>query len=265
MKKITSFLIILLTFGFNGYAQLPYMEDFSGGWFGTWTQFDVDGDGEGFSSFNGHMSSFSFKNPDQFFPNNYVVSPPIDVTGATNLSLAYQAGSQFVGFSAELFTVYVSTGNTVVDLGNPAITVSETVDLDLIPAADAALVGFNLDVSALDGATTVYIAFRHFYDDSTLEVLNIDDVVLTGTTLGLDDNVFAGFNYFVDARHVLQLSSSNKNLESITIFNLLGQTVLSNKLSLTNASVDLSALNSGVYIAKVNIDGVSNSFKILKK
>lgn len=264
MKKITLLLIICFALSFNGHAQL-FSEDFSGGWQGVWVQFDVDGDGQGFSSFSGHMSSFSFQNPTQYFPNNYVVSPAIDVTGSTSLSLAYQAGSQFLGFSAELFTVYVSTGNTVADLNNPAITVSETVDLDLIPAADAALVSFNLDASALDGATTVYIGFRHFYDDSTMEVLNIDDVVLTGTTLGLDDNVFAGFKHFVDARNILQLSSTNKNIEGVAIYNLLGQNVLSHKLSSTDASIDLSKLNSGIYIAKVSIDGASNSFKILKK
>ena len=45
----------------------------------------------------------------------------------------------------------------------------------------------------------------------------------------------------------------------------IGQHILSNKLTSTKASIDLSALHSGIYIAQVSIEGTTNSFKIVKK
>ena len=64
--------------------------------------------------------------------------------------------------------------------------------------------------------------------------------------MGIEDNSFAGFKLFVDTQHVLQLSSTNKTLDGITIYNLLGQHILSNKLTSTKASIDLSVLNGKI-------------------
>ena len=273
MKKIILLLLICFTFSFNSHAQL-FSEDFGAGsswqssWPTGWEQIDEDGSG-GLVWFGngGTMSSFSWDGVTQFFPNHYAVSPPINVTGSNGLFLDYKAGGKSVGFSAEVFTVYVSTGFTVPDfLGMTAATTvsSGIIDLaDHFPDANGGLADFTLDISALDGATTIYIAYRHHDTPINQNMLQIDDVVVTAT-LGIDDNVFAGFNIFVDSRNVLQLSTSNKTLDGITIYNLLGQNVLYDKLSSTKASINLSGLHSGVYIAQVNIDGILNSFKILK-
>ena len=131
-------------------------------------------------------------------------------------------------------------------------------------AANGEIVSRIHDFSDLDGATDVYIAFRHHDTPDGQWFISFDDVVLD-TTLGIEYNSFAGFKLFVDTQHVLQLSSTNKTLDGITIYNLLGQHILSNKLTSTKASIDLSALQNGIYIAQVSIDGTTNSFKIVKK
>lgn len=231
----------------------------------NWTHEDVDNDGKWFVINGPIMSSFSWLNGVQLSPNNYTITPEINVTGASGLSLTYKVNGGFSGQSAEVYTVYVSTGNTVADFLNPAITVSFNEDLGNDPiAANGLVVSRTIDVSALDGSSSVYIAFRH-HDANLLQwFISFDDVILE-TTLGLEDTVFSGFKIFMDSRNILQLSSSTKTLDGITIYNLLGQNILSNKLTSTKASIDLSALQSGIYIAQVSIDGTTNSFKILKK
>jgi len=273
MKKIILLLSLSLTFSFNSYCQL-FSEDFTNAttnWQSTWDVVNQDGGGgvAVWFQFGNVMGSFS-NDGSQYDPDHYAVTPLIDVTGATGLSLDYQAGGQFAGFSDEVFTVYASTGNVVPDdfltpAMNGVTTISSDIDLANFPAADGALADFNFDLSSLDGETAIYIAFRHHNTPINQSMLQIDNIVLTGTVLGIDDAIFSGFNYFVNAGNVLHLSSSNKNLSHVSIYNLLGQEVVTRKLNSTHATIDLSSLHSGVYITKVTIDGIAKAFKIVKK
>ena len=54
------------------------------------------------------------------------------------------------------------------------------------------------------------------------------------------------------------------SLENIQLYNLLGQQVLTKKLSNTNETINIESLDRGVYLAKVSIQGKSKSFKIVK-
>ena len=58
--------------------------------------------------------------------------------------------------------------------------------------------------------------------------------------------------------------SATTALNNVIIFNMLGQQVVSQKLANTNETVNLSGLQSGVYIATVSIEGASKTFRIVK-
>lgn len=83
------------------------------------------------------------------------------------------------------------------------------------------------------------------------------------STLGVADNNFEGFNYFVDKSSQLNLSA-NTPIEKVSIHNMLGQEVISQKLTSNSEIVNISGLQSGVYIATVSIEGASKTFKIVK-
>ena len=268
MKKITILAALVASFSMN--AQL-FSDDFQDGEISDWTTIDVDGDGENFTAYDPstamdgavyHLSSESW-NGAPLTPDNYVVSPAIDVTGATGLVLNYFAGGQDPAYSQEVYTVYVSTGNTVADFMDDTITVSFNEDLGNDAGAAGALVDRTLDVSDLDGATTVYVAFRH-HDVSDQFIINFDDVTLDGV-LGTDDNAIAGFNQFVDANNNLRLSSVNGNIETVSIYNTLGQNVLTSSIENSSASLDLNAYAAGVYVVKANVNGQTSTFKVIKK
>lgn len=82
--------------------------------------------------------------------------------------------------------------------------------------------------------------------------------------LGVDENAFASFEYFVDANSHLNLKAASA-MENVVLHNTLGQQVLTQKLSSTSELVDLNALESGVYLATVSIEGRAMSFKFIKK
>lgn len=269
MKKIT--LLAALFAGFAMNAQL-FMDDFEDQDISDWTLLDEDGDGFNFKAYdpsiaqNGdlnYMSSESW-DPDQgpLNPNNYAISPAIDVTGNGSLQLDYMVGGQDPDFFSENYTVYVSTGNTIADFENsdPTITVSFTENLGDDPAAAGELVSRTVDLSSLDGATTLYIAFRH-HDVSDQFIINFDDVMLSGV-LSVEDNVTDSFKHFV-ANGQLNLSA-NTAMERVALYNMLGQEVVSQKLARNNETVNIAGLQSGVYIATVSIEGASKTFRIVK-
>ena len=62
---------------------------------------------------------------------------------------------------------------------------------------------------------------------------------------------------------IVNINSSEK-IESITLYNLLGQEVFSKEISLTEFNIDISNQPTGTYIAKLNSNGKSESFKLVK-
>ncbi|RXR31867.1 T9SS type A sorting domain-containing protein [Flavobacterium piscinae] len=56
----------------------------------------------------------------------------------------------------------------------------------------------------------------------------------------------------------------NETIESLSLYNLLGQAVLSKQINAENFSLDISSFSAGSYIAKLNTKGKSKSVKIIK-
>ena len=92
----------------------------------------------------------------------------------------------------------------------------------------------------------------------------IDDVKLTGTTLGIKENNIAGLKIYpnpvIGGR--LFISTDANSEKSITIFDILGKQVIS-----TNAreSLNISNLKAGVYIIKIMEEGKTATRKLVIK
>jgi hypothetical protein len=83
-------------------------------------------------------------------------------------------------------------------------------------------------------------------------------------SLGVGDQAFEGFAYFVDSNNNLNLSA-NSTMEAIAVYNVLGQEVISQKLSGTSEAISISNLKSGVYLATVSIEGTKKTIKFVRK
>lgn len=124
----------------------------------------------------------------------------------------------------------------------------------------------EITISGLTGPTDARIAIRYFVTDAgpngtNSNYIGIDTLVVT-RILGVADQSFNNFNYFVNATGLnLQAGVVMNN---VVLYNLLGQQVGSQQLNNTNEIVTLSGLQSGVYLATVTIDGVSKTIRFVK-
>jgi hypothetical protein len=58
---------------------------------------------------------------------------------------------------------------------------------------------------------------------------------------------------------------ANFNLDNVSLYNALGQEVLTQDLNSNNASINVSSLSTGLYIAKVASGDQVNTFKFVKQ
>ena len=93
----------------------------------------------------------------------------------------------------------------------------------------------------------------------------ITDIVIDGENLGVGDNVIAGFSYYPNpAKNVLNLNSIEL-IESVEIYNILGQQVIGQTIDATDVRLDVSGLQTGTYIMKASVNGQIGTYKIIKE
>ncbi len=191
--------------------------------------------------------------------DNILVLPLIDIpNGASDVNLTFYAGSGTdPNFFSETYDVIVSSANDQASILAGDVIFSET-----LPAQGGATKGpINLDAYI---GQQIYISFHH-RDTFDEFVLGIDNILVEAGTLSLNDSNINGFNYFYSPQTKNLTLTANTAFSNITIFNVLGQEVIAQKLASTNEVVTLSSLKNGVYIANVVANGQTTTFKIVKR
>lgn len=285
MKKITLLAALFVAFSMN--AQL-FSDDFNASidgdiTFANWDNFDEDGDTEvweaadivgssveaspleGLVADSDSWESGNANSP--MTPDNYLITKdPIDLTGVTDGMLTFTFGTYQNGgtFLEDRLAVYVSTSN------DPAVVATETAVFDdqignVTPADDGganSAVDITVDLSSFAGQS-VYLVFRHF-DTFDHNSALVDNVVVDGT-LGLNDVNAVTFNhYFLADSSDLKLNASTE-MSNIQLFSILGQEVVNRNLTGSDATINLANLTDGVYIARVTVQGQTETFKIIKR
>jgi len=92
-----------------------------------------------------------------------------------------------------------------------------------------------------------------------------DFSIIESTTASVEDLKKFNFSAYPNpALNNLTISAS-KNIENVEIFNLIGQKVMSLSPNSDNKTIDVSNLNTGVYILKATIEGIKGSYKFVKQ
>jgi uncharacterized protein (TIGR02145 family) len=89
-----------------------------------------------------------------------------------------------------------------------------------------------------------------------------DKGIISGTEESIIENVSVYPNPTTD---FIRITTNQINSSSIQIMNITGQVMYSNENYNSNEDIDLSELSSGIYIIKMNIDGIEKFEKIIKK
>ncbi len=199
------------------------------------------------------MTSFAAVPAGGNYNNDLMISPQITL-GTGGNSLTFWAKSGDAAYSDDFFNVSVSTTDT-----DPAsFTAIATNELSA-PAPEWHIFAYDLDAYA---GQDIYIAINYVGQDQF--ALQIDDFSVQGT-LGIAETQIAGFDHFFNKSTNMLNLSANEALSQIDLYNILGQKVISEKLSSNEEMINLGSLNTGVYLANVKVQGKVTTFKIVKR
>lgn len=194
-------------------------------------------------------------------PNNYAISPKIDLSSASgNTVLKWKAAPTVPeSYDNEFYAVYVATSKDVTKLlASP--TKTGKISLKGVKKLEEK----TLDLSSFNGKSEVYVAFRH-YDSTNQDGVRVSEVsVAYGVAASTEDLVLDNVAYFYNSKTNKLVIKSNESLDNLNVFNTSGKKILSKKLSSNFEKIDVSTLANGVYIAKVSAKGKFKTFKFIK-
>ena len=126
--------------------------------------------------------------------------------------------------------------------------------------------GTSINITGVSYSTTYYwrVVLKNSGGDATgcseWSYTTEDD-----PTLSIEKNKIEGLLLFPSLVDRELNFTSQKTVDVITIFNLLGQQVYNSKPNTENSSLDLSSLKKGVYIVKLISGNSTGSYKIIKE
>lgn len=180
-----------------------------------------------------------------------LVLPPLDLTGVASPELEfYYANVNWFGDVDELRVFYKES----------AVSPWVQIGTDYV---DEQAAWTQVTLALPNPSATYYIAFEG--TSNWARGLNLDDVTVQSSVLSSDGFDKSEFSYYPNpVKNSLSLSYSSE-INTVEVFNLLGQKVLYKNIDLTTAELDMSSIPSGNYLVKVYIGENIETIKIVKE
>ena len=112
------------------------------------------------------------------------------------------------------------------------------------------------------GTTATGLGGIDFYSISSEHIAYYDTFTYIEGVLANDDFASTGFRSAM-SNGTLTLKAQ-ENINSVAIYNMLGQKVYNANVNAMQSTVDMSNLSNGTYIVKVNINGTEGSVKVIR-
>lgn len=242
-------------------VAIPYMQGFENGQTACITFVDVNGATElsGWeinnffpTDFGGRSMLYSY---DGDLPgDDWFFTDGLSLNGGTAYELQFKYRSGLGPDLLENLEVKYGSSATVAGMTTPLLSlVGLTTNFG--DDFDTAVVEFT---PATTGA--YYIGFRSF-SDADQGYIQLDDISVNVSlsTLNFNTNLIS---YFPNPVTNILLFNSTEIINAVTVYNLLGQKVVSRIGTLTE--IDLSNLNAGAYIVTLSINSETKTIKIIK-
>jgi hypothetical protein len=185
-----------------------------------------------------------------------LTSPEIDIRDLSNAEISVTYNLQVFAEKGE-FYIDVFDGSSwqqvfFQDVDSPRNTgTHESISIDVSPYINSAF------------------KVRFTYNDEGLPSswgLGLDSYSLIDSSVAsVEDLVNLGFNYYPNPVNNILKLNADQDIAQINIYNVLGQEVMFEKPSKTNAQIDLTKLEVGTYIIKVQVENKTGSFRLLKQ
>ncbi len=194
--------------------------------------------------------------------DEYLISPEFDLSAGTyylNMDLAFTAWNTTnpAVWGADDYVALLVTqdGTTWTELTRWDST--STIGVARTPASEITLTGYN---------TTTKFAFYAFSDTTNEDNdFFVDNFQITAAPLSVESTVIEGFTMYPNPVNDILRFNALDTIETISIYNLLGQEVLNAKPNAVQTEVSMSNLTTGVYVVKVKVGNQLGTYKVIKK
>ena len=252
MKKLLLSLSVVFTCGLSK-AQVYFSETFDST--AAWGLLSLDTDTlnwgvyttQAFPDQGAVALSQSWVQAGPLTPDNFIISPPIDLTNvSSNVSLSFKIGSPeatSTGWHEEFLSVYVSDGAS-----QAAVTAALAAPVHSQVLAEGEIMyTFTYDITALAaGKDSAMLWFRH-HNCTDENFIVLDDISVYNSA-SLNENTISANVYPNPAKDVLNIAVEGDEVEVI-ISTLEGKVVVTDKTK----TIDIANLNAGMYIYKVKV------------
>lgn len=162
-----------------------------------------------------------------------------------------------------LYAIDLATGVATI-VGPTGVSLRNAQDADFDPATGILYAGGYLGagVSRMYSVNTTSGAFTDLGAVNGCAELGI--VSIKGEVLGVSENALLGFSFYPNpTSDIVNLTSVN-SIETVSIFNLLGQELVRSNINQKESKLDVSSLSKGTYILEVTINGKAGNYKFIK-
>ena len=194
--------------------------------------------------------------------NEWLISSPFDLSGGTYyLNLDAAATEYDETFDAIFGTDIFATLMASTDGGS---TWNELYrwDADNNPGAD----GTSMPEIELTGytASSKFAIYGESANSSQDIDFYVDNFSITATSLGMDAVSKSNFTYFPNPVNNVLSIKAQASIDSITVYNMLGQTVVRSTPNTATTAVDMSGLQTGAYFVQVAINNSIETVRVIK-
>jgi hypothetical protein len=213
---------------------------------------------------------------------------PVAVTWSPTIGLYTDAGATVAYTGTAVTTVYAkpstnqtytatATLGTCTKANTSAITVTtvnntvaQVVDTLTANQAGATYQWFtcpgNVAISGETAQSFTATATGDYGVTVTFSGCSVDSACITISTLGVNTfDVNSGFKAYPNPVNNILNIEYTSDLSNVSVYNLLGQQVLTKKVTATSTQIDMSGLNAGTYLVKVEANDASKTIKVVKR
>ncbi|SRX53997.1 T9SS type A sorting domain-containing protein [Aequorivita sp. CIP111184] len=128
---------------------------------------------------------------------------------------------------------------------------------------------YTLSIDGVDGAPVLFggdaiLGGIDFFAIDPNNQFYVDDVTFTSGTAGVNDFAADSFKIYPNpVKDILNISTKTV-VDNVTVYDVLGKTVLTAQPDVISPKIDMSGLASGAYLVQVTIGNTSKTVKVLK-
>jgi uncharacterized protein with PIN domain len=164
----------------------------------------------------------------------------------------------------------LTINTTIAPTGNATQTFCGSETVSLLNATGTGIIWYDAaTIGTVVPGATVLVDGTTYYASQTVSgcesSARLAVTVNSGGCLGLDNFDAANLQWYPNPTKGILNITYSKNIEEISVINLLGQTLFTNKPKANEVRLDLSKLTTDTYFVKVVSEGKSKMIKVIKQ